>query len=218
MQKSSLRSSQRIIPGHNESWSSQKPSLWDSSWLGYASAPQGRVLRQINQRGQRKVTGPRGHEDLENCTFLKNWHFPKVGLSLWASSCDFLHVLFLSINFFLYSLPCASSSEFFLDSAGKTRDLSPNCCLLWSNDQDSRSGKQKHCFQLLLTAMSISISFLIPFLLKTPILLSLSNHELCFLLAFSRLVKKIPVIASKNICFIIDSISGYSSIVQNLSV
>ena len=113
--KSSLRSSQRIIPGHNESWSSQKPPLWDSSWLGYASAPQGRVLRQINQRGQRKVTGLRGHEDLENCTFLKNWHFPKVGLSLWASPCVFLHVLFLSINFFLYSLPCASSSEFFLD-------------------------------------------------------------------------------------------------------
>ena len=115
VQKISLRSSQRIIPGHNESWSSQKPSLWDSSWLGYASTPQGRVLRQINQRGQRKVTDQRGHEDLENCTFLKNWHFPKVGRSLWASSCDFLYVLFLSINFFLYSLSSASSSEFVLD-------------------------------------------------------------------------------------------------------
>ena len=55
--------SQRIIPGHNESCSSQKPSLWDPSWLRCACAPQGRVLRQINQGKQSKVFGQREDKD-----------------------------------------------------------------------------------------------------------------------------------------------------------
>ena len=40
--------SQRIIPGHKQSCSFQKPSLLDPSWLGCACTPWGRVLRQIN--------------------------------------------------------------------------------------------------------------------------------------------------------------------------
>ena len=45
--------SQWIIQGHNESCSSQKPLLWDPSWLRCARTPQGRVLRQRNQGGNK---------------------------------------------------------------------------------------------------------------------------------------------------------------------
>ena len=44
---------QRITPGHNESYSSWKPSLLDPSWLRCAYAPRGRILRQINQGGNK---------------------------------------------------------------------------------------------------------------------------------------------------------------------
>lgn len=39
--------------------------------------------------------------------------------------------IFLSINFLLYSLSSASSPEFVLDWAGKTRQRGPNCWVLW---------------------------------------------------------------------------------------
>ena len=64
-----------------------------------------------------------------------------------SSTVPFLHVLFFSVNFLLYSLLSASSLEFILEEAGKTRDLSPNCWLLWSSGQDSSSGKLRSCFQ-----------------------------------------------------------------------
>lgn len=41
--------SQRIVPDHDESCSSKRPSLRDPSWLTGAGTPKGRVLRQANQ-------------------------------------------------------------------------------------------------------------------------------------------------------------------------
>ena len=146
--KGSLESKVRgLIPGHNESCSSQKPSLRDPSWLGCACAPQGTVLQQINQGEQSKVIGLSEDKDPENCLFIKDSNFPKVWLS-WVCPCTFPHVLFSSINFLLYSLSSASLPELVLDWAGKTRDLSPNCWLLWSSGKDSQTRKLRPCFQL----------------------------------------------------------------------
>ena len=74
--------SQGIIPGHNESCSSQKPSLRDLSWLGCEHTPQERVLRQINHGGQSKVIGLREDEEPECYSCIKDLNFPKAVLSL----------------------------------------------------------------------------------------------------------------------------------------
>ena len=74
--------SQGIIPGHNESCSSQKPSLQDLSWLGCERTPQGRVLRQINHGGQSKVIGLKEDKDPECYSCIKDLNFPKAVLSL----------------------------------------------------------------------------------------------------------------------------------------
>ena len=51
--------SQRIIPGHNESYSSQKPSLRDPTWLGCMCGPQEGPETNYPRRGQSKVIGLR---------------------------------------------------------------------------------------------------------------------------------------------------------------
>ena len=74
--------SQGIMPGHDESRSSQQPSLQAPSWLRGARTPQGRVLRQINHGGQSKVIGLREDKEPECYSFIKDLTFPKLQFSL----------------------------------------------------------------------------------------------------------------------------------------
>ena len=122
-----------MIPGHNESCSSQKPSLWDPSWLRCVCVPQGRVLRHINWVGwwgeTKQDDWPEGRQRPGELAPSKEYQLPKAKLSLWARPFTFLHILFFSVNFLLYFSPSLSSPEFILDQAGRTRNLSPDCWL-----------------------------------------------------------------------------------------
>ena len=68
---------QGIIPGHNESCSSQKASLRDQSWLKGTCTPQGRVLRQINEGKTKKDDLPEGRQRLRKLLPFKRFKLPQ---------------------------------------------------------------------------------------------------------------------------------------------
>ena len=84
------------------------------------------------QGSQSKMIGLREDKDPDNWPLIKDINFQRHD-SLSELTCGSFHMyFFFSINFLLYSLLFASSPEFILDQAGKKRDLSPDCWLLWS--------------------------------------------------------------------------------------
>ena len=72
--------SQRIVPDHSESCSSQKPSLRDTYRLGYICPPQWRVLRQMNRGWRGRGSKPRwlvgGMMTGGKTVPLCRWHHP----------------------------------------------------------------------------------------------------------------------------------------------
>ena len=105
--------SQGIILGHNESCSSQKPSLWDLSWPMCACEPQGGSWDKSTWEGTNKMIGLREDKDREDCHLIKDLNSTKdMFLSLWVPLCAFPCVLFFSINFFFLH---SSSPEFILN-------------------------------------------------------------------------------------------------------
>ena len=121
--------SQRIIPGHKQSCSFQKPSLQDPSWLSGVHT-QGRVLRQINQgRGQSKTMDLMEDKSQKTAPF-KEFKLPKgVTLSQPAHAPFCMH---FSKAFFTLYLVCPHLNSF-LTRQARTRDTSPHCRPLWSS-------------------------------------------------------------------------------------
>ena len=62
--------SQGIIPGHNKSFSSQKPSLHGPSWLRGACAPQGRVSGQVGYGKTNQIIDGKQGKDTEKLTYI----------------------------------------------------------------------------------------------------------------------------------------------------
>ena len=100
--------SQGIILGHNESWSSQKPSLWDLSWPRCACEPQGGSWDKSTWEGTNEMIGLREDKDRENCHLIKDLNSTKnMLLSLSLSSpvclslCTFLFNKLFLFTFFL---------------------------------------------------------------------------------------------------------------------
>ena len=107
----------RIIPGHNKSCSSQKPSLWDPTSLRCACKLQGGFWDKWT-RANKQGDWPEGRWRPRKLSLCKEFTLPTgfpLSLSEVANPCALPDVLFLSINFFLYSLSSASSSELVLD-------------------------------------------------------------------------------------------------------
>ena len=99
--------SQGIILGHNESSFSQKPSLWDQSCPRCACEPQGRVLKQINLRGDKWDDQPEGRQRPRKLPpykgFKLNQRHVTVSLSslVCLSLCTFLFNKLFLFTFFL---------------------------------------------------------------------------------------------------------------------
>ena len=100
--------SQGIILGHNESCSSQKPSLWDLSWPRCACEPQGGSWDKSTWEGTNEMIGLREDKDRENCHLIKDLNSTKnMLLSLSLSSpvclslCTFLFNKLFLFTFFL---------------------------------------------------------------------------------------------------------------------
>ena len=110
--------SQGIILGHNESCSSQKPSLWDLSWPRCACEPQGGSWDKSTWEGTNEMIGLRedneGRQRPGKLPPYKGFKLNQrhVTLSLWVPLCAFPCVLFFSINFFFLH---SSSPEFILN-------------------------------------------------------------------------------------------------------
>ena len=68
---------QGMIPGHNESCSSQKASLRDQSWLKGTCTPQGRVLRHINERETKQDDLPEGRHRPRKLPLFKGFKLPQ---------------------------------------------------------------------------------------------------------------------------------------------
>ena len=100
--------SQGIILGHNESCSSQKPSLWDLSWPRCACEPQGGSWDKSTWEGTNEMIGLMEDKDRENCHLIKDLNSTKnMLLSLSLSSplclslCTFLFNKLFLFTFFL---------------------------------------------------------------------------------------------------------------------
>ena len=72
------------------------------------------------------MIGQKGDKDPENCPLIKDLSFPKVRPSLAEFACaSFRMYSALPKHFLLFSLPSASSPEFFPDKAGKNWAFRP---------------------------------------------------------------------------------------------
>ena len=95
--------SQRIIPGHNESCSSQKPLLWDPVWLRCACTPQGSA--QIYQGVTKEGDWPEGRQRPGELSPYKGFTLPKGMILSELARVPFC--VYFSINFYftLHLLP-----------------------------------------------------------------------------------------------------------------
>ena len=116
--------SQGIIPSHNESCSSQKPSLQDPSWLRVVCAPKGRVPGKVRCGKRKQIIGLKKEKDPEELTYI-NGLTPS---SLCSSSLrGHPHLFSLGVHLFLAYI---STKQFLLLLFQLSS--SPTCCCAMS--------------------------------------------------------------------------------------